>query len=78
MTDEPGDIVRVRKRGFGRSSDAGRVGTIRKVRGKWAKVDFSNYDSQTPRERIYNRKELESVQEARDMPSHIRRAEKEP
>lgn len=79
MTDQPGDIVRVRKRNFGKSGDAGRIGVVKKVRGRWAKVDFGPYDSQQPRERVYNRMtELESVQETRDMPSHIKRAEKEP
>jgi len=79
MVDEPGDIVRVKKRKFaiGRK-DAGRVGTVRKVRGRWVKVDFTQYDSQDPRERIYVRNELESVQEAKDMPNHVRKAEKEP
>lgn len=78
MTDTPGDIVRVKKRTFGRKQDVGRVGTITKIRGKWAKVNFSDYDSQEPRERVYNRKELESIQEARDMPTHVRKAEREP
>jgi hypothetical protein len=78
MVDEPGDIVRVRKRRFGSKKDVGRVGTVTKVRGRWVKVDFSEYDSQDPRERIYVKKELQSVQEARDMPDHVRKAEREP
>jgi hypothetical protein len=78
MVDEPGDIVKVKKRTFGSKRDVGRVGTITKVRGKWAKVDFTNFDSQEPRERVYNRKELASIQEAKDMPNHVRKAEKEP
>lgn len=69
MVDEAGDIVAERQ--------TGRIGVVTKVRGNKVRVRFDDMPSpQEPQEMNFKKKQLRSVLEKRDMPGHVREAER--
>jgi hypothetical protein len=68
MVDEAGDIVAERQ--------TGRIGTVTRVKGNKVRVRFDD-SPQGPQEMSFKKKQLFSIREKKDMPGHVREAEKQ-
>jgi len=67
MVDEAGDIVGEKQ--------TGRVGTVTRVKGSKVRVRFDD-SPQGPQEMNFKKKQLFSIREKKDMPGHVREAER--
>lgn len=68
MVDEAGDIVAERQ--------TGRIGVVTRVKGDKVRVKFPDVDPRRDQEMNFNKKQLYSVREKRDLPGHVREAER--
>ncbi len=70
MVDEAGDIVAERQ--------TGRIGVVTQVKGNKVRVRFDDRpDPQGPQYASFKKKHLRPVIERRDLPGHIREAERQ-
>jgi len=67
MVDEAGDIVAERQ--------TGRIGVVTRVKGNKIRVRFDDHP-QGPQEMNFDKKHLRSVIERKDLPGHVREAER--
>ena len=69
MVDEAGDIVGEKQ--------TGRIGVVTRVKGSKVRVRFDDRpDPQGPQYVNFKKKHLYSIREKKDMPGHVREAER--